>query len=807
MSAVVAAPYAIQILRNHYPLQSAEAWFAYSSELTAVAASLRAQLPTQGDLAESVASMSGEFIQSAQKVVSHRTDTLADSIHVYEMAAREAEAVAYRISATKDDLDGIVKDALNAINRATDEANKAKDQARSRPLTAGPEIAAIETQLRADIETIITAAQGQVDAADAEAAGNTLASSLAPLQEWKPSAKESNGSGAATPLSTGTGAGASSAPLSPGAGSSAQPTDYTTMKDGADNTTDRASDALRPSNNGKTEQTMKSDEARNSAKIEPAAATTPNSGADKSPAHSSPPMSSGGSPASSGGSPSSVIGQMMRPPMSSSSASSSPASSSGSGLSSGGSAASNPAAANTGSPAGAGAPGGAGAAQGVRGTGLASVGPGIAESSARMGSGAVNATANALGAAGNVGSQVAQSATAAATQAATPAAAAAPPAGVSAPGSGAPIGGAPVGTMPAAAGGPVVVNPVTGVPAVGGGPVTTPPAGATPVSSVGGATPPAPSGASLAPVPVQTSSPGVRGVGVDGATGDVLFTQAMDAARDVITALLVQTKGYMAIDYAVSVMWERSGQVSAWLATSEGASYIPLGVRVPQDVGLAITDPVVGRQLWDAAAAAGGANPLEVVVRQAEAREQAAPGARVLAIASSLPMDRVMDWAGEVGARPVSVNASTVAKDVELPPTRHRCQVAMPWEWRQANAFTGQDRLQVAARHMLMAASAGHLSGRACEKVMDLFERRQPIDDALWPEVQKERFMALIEYQSAMSNAGRGGAGDPARALATVRAAEVVECLRNHATAEGCADLLYAARLAGAPLNPAAAVA
>lgn len=305
---------------------------------------------------------------------------------------------------------------------------------------------------------------------------------------------------------------------------------------------------------------------------------------------------------------------------------------------------------------------------------------------------------------------------------------------------------------------------------------------------------------SLAPVPVQTT-PGVRGVGADGATGDVLFTQAMDAGRDVITALLAQTKGYMAIDYAVSVMWERSGQVSAWLATSEGASYIPLGVRVPQDVALAITDPVVGRQLWDETAAAGGGDPLEVVVRQAQAREMAAPGARVLAIASSVKMDRVQDWAGEVKARPVSVNPNTVARDIELPPTRHRCQVAMPWEWQQAHAFSEETRHQIAARHVMMAAVEGHLHSPACEKVMDLFESRKPIDDALWPEVQKERFMALIEYQSAMSQAGHGGAADPARALATARAAEVVECLRTHTTAEGCADLLYATRLAGAPLS------
>ena len=104
------------------------------------------------------------------------------------------------------------------------------------------------------------------------------------------------------------------------------------------------------------------------------------------------------------------------------------------------------------------------------------------------------------------------------------------------------------------------------------------------------------------------------------------------------------------------------GTISAWMATSEGASYIPLGVRIPQEVRLSVTDPIVGHELWNASAEAGGADPLEIVVRQAEAREQAAPGARVLALASSLPMGHVIDWAGAVSARPVSVNPREVER-------------------------------------------------------------------------------------------------------------------------------------------------
>jgi hypothetical protein len=114
--------------------------------------------------------------------------------------------------------------------------------------------------------------------------------------------------------------------------------------------------------------------------------------------------------------------------------------------------------------------------------------------------------------------------------------------------------------------------------------------------------------------------------------------------------------------------------------------------------------------------------------------------------------------------------------------------------------------LKVAARHSQMAASVTQMSGQATDRVIDLFEARKPIDDSLWSDVAKQRFMTMIEYQTAMSNAGACGADSPARLLAQARAAEVVMCLRHFNTVDGCADLLYAARLAGAPLNPAAAV-
>jgi len=372
---------------------------------------------------------------------------------------------------------------------------------------------------------------------------------------------------------------------------------------------------------------------------------------------------------------------------------------------------------------------------------------------------------------------------------------------------GAPMGGAPMAMMPPAAGAAAPVAPVGGSPPAG--PVASAPAAAQPVGS---GPPPAagpPSGAQVAPLAMPQQHPGIRSIGADGATGDVLFQQAMDAGQDVVTAMLAQSlaQGYTHTRYAVSLIYERTGGVTAWLATGDGASGIPMGVRVPQDVRLAVTDPVVGRELWESSAAAGGISPLEIVVRHAQSREMAAPGTRVLAIASSLKVEHMTDWVRDVRAQPVSVLPENVAPTTDIDgPMLHRCQVAMPWEWRQANAFNEKQRLQIAARHMHMATTAGHLHGAACEKVMRLFEERKPIDDELWVQVHQERFIALIEYEQAVEAKGQGGA-EPARALATARAAEVIESLRHYDTVEGCADLLYATRLAGAPLSPAMAVA
>jgi hypothetical protein len=752
----------------------------------------------------------GMFIDAAVRLIQRRAATLNNRCDAYKHAATTAGRIASEIWAAKLKMAESVGAAEATITAARTEL---EPQIQAAQGTGNGLLAmALTAELEARINTAIQQGQDEVAAASGLGAGE-IGTQGTGITGWQPpnTLTSTGSSGAASPMSTGTG-GAPAAPaltVPMSGGSGIENVDSNTLTDGD------GDHQLSPLSATSNPTTQTADGQQQVAKAQPAAATTVTS-PDASPAPSPTSASQGM------GSPGSLIGHMMSPLSSAGSAGSggsSPLSSMGSGLGSFGNAGgANPAGAQAGSmlnPSAAGMPAagtgvgagtGAGAGAG-QGAGLAGLGTGAAEASARLGTGAVSGVANGLGTVANAGSQVAQNvAPAAATLASqiTPAASAAAsttPASVGA-------GGAPIGGMmpPVGGGGGGPVAPVGGgTPA----PATTPAAGP-PASGVGGpsAVSGTPLGAQVAPMAMPQQHNGIRSIGADGATGAVLVEQAMGAGADVTAAMLAQTKlaGYIPIDYAVSLIYERTGGVTAWLATSEGASCIPLGVRVPQDVKLAVADPVVGRELWEATAAAGGANPLDVVVRHAKAREMAAPGTRVLAIASSIKMADQIGWVEQVGAQPVEVLAKNVGSGMDLGHTLHRCEVAMPWEWRQANAFDPEQRLQFAARHMHMAVTTGHLNGAACEKVMRLFEERKPIADELWEQVHQERFNALVEYDLAHDRLGFGNA-ELARLLATVRAAEVIESLHHYDTAEGCADLLYATRLAGAPLSPEAAVA
>lgn len=790
------SPHADVILGTLWPLQSESSWHAFAAAIDAESARLFSEDVVQQDILRLVASdQAGAFITAAIRVVQSSIGALEDRYGAYAAASRVAEGVSSRVWAVKLRMAESVDAAETAITAAKNELEPQIDAALS--MLDGVRAAALTGELEGRITAAITKAQSEVVAEAASGAAEI--SALDAKVSGSQSGTAPNAAGA-QPMSWGNLPAAPALPL-PADTSGVQPAGYETFKEGTDGLSDRMpesrpaedptlSQAAQDSNRFPHEVTPR-EAANRDVAIEKSA--TPG-GMPKSPTSSAPSMGGASSAASN---PASVLGSMTQP-MSSASSSASPTSAStGSAPSSGvpGSATPAPQAGN-----------GAGISGAGRAVPGASLGTGIAESSARMATGAVSATANAVGTAGNVGAQVAHGAAAAA-----PPQVAGPPAGPNvAPPAAAPMPMIPPSMAPPAVAGGLSpaapAGPANAGPAIPGSSQPGPVAAANLAAAAGGP--------GVHPTPVMMPMSQVRTIGLDGATGDVLIGQAADAARSIVETMIAQTRraGYgssQGFVWAVTVIAERTGGVTAWLATSEGPSYIPPGVRVPDDVRLAVTDEVVGRQLWDAAAAAGGADPLEVLARHAELRDTAAPGLRVLAFAASVPMSRVMDWAAVVGARPVSVDPRTIdPAPAHGDEGQHRCAVAMPWEWQQASAFSEQQRRQVAVRHMLMAANAGHLTAPGCERVMDAFERGAPITDSDWADVHQAFAVACVNYEMARSSVTTGGGATPLEwAFRTARAAEVVWCLRDFGSAEGCADLLYASRLAGAPLSPASAVA
>lgn len=817
-----ASPYAPEILALSWPSQSSTLWGGLAMEFETEVSRLRGLLNTQMDIIEVLMTMSGEFIKSAVRLGRLAEIALRDRIELYETAARLAHAGATEISMTKDDLTQIVKQADDAIKQAQEDAAKQEAAAMGNPIAIG----VIEGALVGTIEGIVANAAAEAQLRDGEAAAKVggYSMELAQLSSTGDMLGQGTtsemGSGIpAAPAFNGGGVPASPAPQD-GGGFKAQPA---SRYDEASEAGEDESSAVNQSQSSTTTPDGSKTGAQQGAKPAawhndaPTSATNAANSSSNNPLSQS--LSSLGSmpgSASSGGAsnPGSMVQSMMSPLTSSMN----PGSAMNPASSMNPASAMNPASggmpgAGGASPLGSAGAGSGGAGAGVGGLGqgasAAGAGAGLAESATRMGAGAVSAGANAVGAAASTGAEVAQGAVASSAAAASSAPASTSPAIAGG------AGGAPMAMMGSAGTGGAAAGsglPLASIPA----PSNTPPSVAgTPNVQTGGA-----AGAGAAPGAVAGSPPAamvmskspIKSVGGGGAGIEAMIGQAAAASARVVQALVAQTRGvgYMGLDWAVSLILERSGQVTGWLATNEGPSYIPFGVRVPADVRVAVADRAIGTQLWENSA--GGGDPLEVLARHARLRLDGAPGSRVLALASSLPAQRVADWAGEIGAKPMRVDPTLVdprdRSHVEgAGGLIHRCAAAMSWDWRQASAFDVEQRFQVAARHMHMAVSSGHLSGVAVEETMRLFEDHQPISDELWAGVRKEWNTAVYEYQHAMRMRGHGGGGDPVQAFMKARAAEVVMALRNYDTVDGCADILYATRLAGAPLNPAAAVA
>jgi len=788
------------ILGTLWPLQSESAWGAFAALLKAEALRLFGEDDEQqGILRQVAADQYGAFIETAIRLVTISSNTLAARYKTYADTSGTADAVGRRIWATKLRMAESVENAERTITAAEDELNPKIAAAEAAGQAAAA--AAFKGELDGRRAAAITLAQGEVVTAAAEGSADITA-----LDAKVVASQANNDSSMAAPPAAGMSWGTAPAappPAIPTDSHGVHAVDYQRSLNGADRA--GISEAA-ATNNDNGHLPHDNRDARVPEPTVHDAPSTASSGPGKTGSPASTPSVAASSPSSggsgSGGSPS-VLASMMKPSTAPTSAGS-PASGAGSPAS--GSPSGTPGAA---SPTGQTAASGTGTSAGIsRAVSAASAGTGIAEATGRMGTGAISATSNVLGAATNIGGQqVAQGSTGAPT-------AAGPAAPVTLPASGSPTPAATGPAVPPAAAPPMAVMPAMTAPPVTGGPPSTPPAAAITHNGMPGSSA-APSAAS-GPVPAPMPMSQMHAVGAEAATGDVLIGQAADAARSVLETLIAQTRragyGTSGFIWAVSVIADRTGQFTAWLASSEGPSYVPRGVRMPDDVRLAVNDQVVGRELWEAAAACGGADPLDLLVQHAQMVDAAAPGSRVLVLAAALPIDRVADWAALLGARPVSVDPRTIdPAAAHHGEGQHRCAAAMPWEWQQANAFDHRQRRQIAAQYAAEAAAAGHLNDPACTRVIDAFRRGQAITESDWADITQAHAVACVNYDmTRMAVHAGGAASDPSpleRVFRTARAAEVVLCLRESSTAEGCADLLYASRLAGAPLSPTSAAA
>ena len=598
------------ILGNLWPQQSESAWRTFAKACMDLAVRLSGEEGTQTYIATVLAEGAGELITALQKLLATSTSTLTNRTHGYSKASGAAEVIEARIYAAKLEMTESVDNAEKLITAAREELKPKIEAARAAGL--GPVVASYTGALLGRIQAAISAAQAEVAATATSAGGLITAAGTAlpaPIAIPTPHA-----SSVGAPTSGPTATTPAASPADP----VAQPAKYGTPLDGdARQSPERGTDEHRnalndPNSQGHQDQPRLAESAQ---EAKPHTSSTAGSGSPSS-----------GSPSSGSGSPGGGLGSMMKPlsPASSGSPSSggspassgSPASGAGAGSTAGGRPSGAPTAGSSGGPVPQAPAAGAPATPArVSGAGL---GLGIADSAGRLGGGAVSAAASA--AAGAPG---------AAAHAVTTAASSAAPVFPGGGGGGAPGGGGvpPVPPMIAA---PPAASPVAG-PAPTAGPVAGPGSagGPGPVSSSASSTVPASNTPTVSPATTASGNASQHDAGPaflpvilpmspltgldQGASPQAILERATEVGRSILTTMIAQTRatGYLGIDWAASVVWERTGAITAWLASSEGPSYIPLGLRVPDGVGLAVSDAAVGRELT--AWSASGASPLEVL--------------------------------------------------------------------------------------------------------------------------------------------------------------------------------------------------
>lgn len=376
----------------------------------------------------------------------------------------------------------------------------------------------------------------------------------------------------------------------------------------------------------------------------------------------------------------------------------------------------------------------------------------------------------------------------------------------SAPTSAAPAA-APVPTAPPAAASAAAPTPATGMPAGGMtsyGSVlppqatsSAPPVGSTPATpsipaEAGGAAAGAGAGTGLMPVAGRRESAAVRR---DMAESDL--DQAKALVAELAGAASVTDPG---LDWAVAVGRNASGMPTYWVATNDGAAYIPPGVFLRK------TMPIAGGHDGDFDARwFGWVNPADKAVRAARGL-----GDTVSAVATSwaMPSEYLAEHPSPEVATGVKPNLGPDNMSAELSPSRaHRLQTvdaALYTDLVAADESTVRHYCRTLVRQLAFGIPGEDLSPLAQSVANALVAERWPTAQE-WALLAEEHEDALV--QMACQRPGLNGLESPdqtvsyTREFVRCRQLEALLCWERHGG--DLLNVVYAAWVAGirAPLK------
>ena len=285
--------------------------------------------------------------------------------------------------------------------------------------------------------------------------------------------------------------------------------------------------------------------------------------------------------------------------------------------------------------------------------------------------------------------------------------------------------------------------------------------------------------------------PGVREVSQPQRVSRGLSMTDLESARAVVADLAAASSGvYPGLEWAVAVARGVSGIPELWIASNEGAGYIPSGVFVPRSMPLAARfDPDFDARWF------GWFNPAETVLRAVRAR-----GETLSAIATTWIQDSIevrsakndVAIAVPPSGPPTDADAATLTRG-----RSHRLETIAPGLY-QALARVEDAQAEEYARHVtqLVVFSGSDMSAVAQSVARALVGARWP-STAEWTELRAE--YETCRLMAGSQRPGLMGVEEPHQLVAYQQ--EFASCRRLEALLSwedyGPADVVYAAIMAG----------